>query len=307
MGMLDGRVAIVTGGGRGIGRSHCLELAAHGATVVVNDLGVGVHGERDATGSPAEQVVEEIKTAGGTAVADPTSVTDWAGTAALVEETVGRFGRLDILVNNAGVVRDRMLTALSEEDLDTVLAVHVKGSVALTAHACRYWRGVVKSGGTVSGRVINTTSGTGLRGNVGQVPYGAAKAAVANLTLIAAMEVARYGVTVNAISPVAYTRMIATIPAMAGYQPDARWDRLDPGNSSPLVAWLASVESGWLTGQVLRIDGGTVWRMQPWTSTGSGYRARSGERLDPAELGAGLSRLYGVLPDGLAGLVTGEE
>jgi len=306
VGMLDGRVAIVTGGGRGIGRSHCLELAAHGATVVVNDLGVGVHGEA-ADGSPAEQVVAEIVAKGGRALADGTSVNDWAGTQALVEQTVDRFGRLDVLVNNAGIVRDRMLTALTEEDLDAVLAVHVKGAVALTAHACRFWRGVAKADGAVSGRVINTTSGTGLRGNLGQVPYGAAKAAVANLTLIAAMEMARYGVTVNAISPVAYTRMVATMPSMAGYQPETGWDRLDPGNSSPLVAWLASEQSGWLTGQVLRVDGGAVWRMQPWTSLGSPYQSLSGKRLDAAELGEGLRRLYGVLPDGLAGLVASKE
>ncbi len=195
---------------------------------------------RRAALSPAESVVLEIEKAGGTAVADGTSVTDWSGIRDLVARTVGDHGHLDAVVNNAGIVRDRMLTSLTEEDFDAVLAVHLKGTFTLTKHACDHWRSAAKAGGAVSGRVINTTSGTGLRGNLGQVPYGAAKAGIANLTLIAAMDMARYGVTVNAISPVAYTRMVATMPSMAGYVPDETWDALDPGNSSPVVAWLAS-------------------------------------------------------------------
>jgi NAD(P)-dependent dehydrogenase (short-subunit alcohol dehydrogenase family) len=163
---------------------------------------------------------------------------------------------------------------------------------------------VAKAGGSVTGRVVNTTSGTGLRGNLGQIPYGAAKSAIANLTLIAAMDMARYGVTVNAISPVAYTRMVATMPSMAGYEPDDDWDALDPGNSSPVVAWLASEGSGWLSGQVLRVDGRTVSRLEPWTVTGS-FGSRSGGRLEVDEIGAGLRGIYGTFPDGLAGLRVG--
>jgi NAD(P)-dependent dehydrogenase (short-subunit alcohol dehydrogenase family) len=299
-GMLAGRVAIVTGGGRGIGRRHAIELASQGATVVVNDLGVGVHGE-DPTESPADEVVADIDGAGGTAVSDGTSVTDWDGIAGLIARTVDDFGRLDIIVNNAGIVRDRMITSLSEDDWDAVIAVHVKGTFTVTKHACDHWRAVAKAGGEVSGRVINTTSGTGLFGNIGQSPYGAAKAAIANLTIITAMEMQRYDVTANAISPLAATRMAATSTAMAGYDGSDRWDRLDPGNSSPVVAWLASKESGWLTGQVLRVDGNSVQRVKTWELTGEQYIARGGERLDVSEIGTAMRLLYGVVPAGIPG------
>ena len=298
--LLDGRVAIVTGGGRGIGRCHAMELAAHGATVVVNDLGVGVHGE-DSSESPADDVVAEITAAGGTAVSDGTSVTDWGGVADLVARTVNDFGRLDVVVNNAGIVRDRMITSLSEDDWDAVIAVHVKGTFTVTKHACDHWRTVAKAGGEVSGRIINTTSGTGLFGNIGQSPYGAAKAAIANFTIITAMEMQRYDVTANAISPLAATRMAATSTAMASYETGSGWERLDPGNSSPVVAWLASAESGWLTGQVLRIDGNSVQRVKTWELTGDQYVARGGERLDAAEIGGAMRLLYGVVPAGIPG------
>jgi NAD(P)-dependent dehydrogenase (short-subunit alcohol dehydrogenase family) len=300
VGMLDGRVAIVTGGGRGIGRRHCLELAAHGAAVVVNDVGAGVHGE-DGSESPAEQVVAEIEGLGGKSLANRTSVTDWDGVAALVADTVSTFGRLDVVVNNAGIVRDRMITSLAVDDWDAVIAVHLKGTFTVTKHACHYWRSVAKAGGEVSGRIINTTSGAGLMGNVGQAAYGAAKAAIASLTMVTGMEMGRYGVTANAISPIAFTRMVATMPSMSDYRPDADWDRLDPGNSSPVVAWLASAESGWLTGQVLRIDGNTVQRMRPWEVDDRAYTARSGKRLDAAEVETAVKLLYHVLPAGIPG------
>lgn len=294
-GMLEGRVAIVTGGGRGIGREHCLELAAHGASVVVNDLGVAVDG-RDAGESPADAVVAEIEAAGGRAVADGTDVTDYDAVAELIARTVERFGRLDAVVNNAGIVRDRMIVSSSEADWDAVMAVHVKGTFAVTKHACDHWRAVAKAGGRVTGRIVNTTSGIGLFGRVGQSAYGAAKAAIANLTIITAMEVQRYGVTANAISPLALTRMLATRPDVGGEHTDA-WDRLDPGNSSPVVAWLASEESGWLTGQVLRVDGNTICRMQPW-QMGAAYVSRSGERLQADEVGRAAQKLFQVAPVG---------
>src|SRR5580704_4300231 len=220
MSLLDSKVAIVTGGGRGIGRAHCLALAAHGAAVVVNDPGSGLHGE--STGeTPAEAVAAEITAAGGRAVADHSSVTDWAATEKLIALAVAEFGHLDVVVNNAGILRDRMLFSMTEDDFDAVIAVHLKGTFAMTRHACAYWReeakrGTGKRGGEVGGRIINTTSGTGLFGTVGQANYGAAKAGIISLTTIAAMEMARYGVTVNAISPIALTRMtdgIGVLPA----------------------------------------------------------------------------------------------
>lgn len=300
MGLLDGRVAIVTGGGRGIGRAHALELAAHGATVVVNDLGVGVHGEA-ATESPAEAVVAEIAAAGGAAVADGASVTDWQGMRALLAATVERFGRLDAVVNNAGIVRDRMITSLEEDDWDAVIAVHLKGTFTLTKHACDHWRAEAKRGGRVTGRIINTSSGAGLLGNPGQAPYGTAKAAIAGLTIITALEMQRYGVTANAVSPWARTRMTGSLAAASAEPAEARgWDPLDPGNSSPVVAWLASEDSGWLSGQVLRISGNTIWRMLPWAVDEHGYRAQGGERLQATEVGAAVRGLYGTLPLGIA-------
>jgi NAD(P)-dependent dehydrogenase (short-subunit alcohol dehydrogenase family) len=304
--MLEGRVVIVTGGGRGIGRSHCLELHAHGATVVVNDLGVSLRGEigAESAGTPADEVVGEIEAAGGIALADATSVTDWDGVAGLIGRTVARFGRLDAIVNNAGIIRDRMLTSLSEEDWDTVVSVHLKGTFNLTKHACDHWRAVAKAGGAVNGRVVNTTSGTGLFGNVGQTNYGAAKAAIANLTMITAMEMDRYGVTCNAISPIARTRMTSGVAPVQDDPPGTRWDPLDPGNSSPVVAWLTSASSGWLTGAVLRVDGDTVQRVRPWeVDPQTQYRSKAGGRLDLNELDAGMRKAFGVLPRGTASAV----
>ena len=226
MGMLDGRVVIVTGGGRGLGRAHCLELARHGATVVVNDLGVGLHGE-SGDRSPADEVVAEITHSGGAATADGTSVTDFTATDQLVERTVATHGRLDAVVNNAGIVRDRIMTAMTEEDFDLVVAVHLKGTFNVSRHACAHWKRLAKAGERVSGRIVNTTSGAGLFGNVGQANYGPAKAAIASLTMITAMEMERYGVTANAVSPLARTRMTAGLPAMLE-TPSGAWDRFDP-------------------------------------------------------------------------------
>jgi NAD(P)-dependent dehydrogenase (short-subunit alcohol dehydrogenase family) len=307
MGLLAGRVVLVTGGGRGIGRSHCLELAGHGATVVVNDLGVGVQGD-SADETPARQVVGEIESAGGTAIADSTSVTDFEGVGSLVKRVVAQFGRIDAVVNNAGILRDGMLTSMSEDDWDVVIATHLKGTFAVTKHACDYWRATAKAGQPVSGRVVNTTSGTGLFGNVGQANYGAAKAAIAAFTVITAMEMDRYHVTVNAISPLARTRMTESILGGPGGPGEGAggegWDKFDPANSSPVVAWLVSERSGWLSGAILRVDGNEIQRVRPWeVDAGTVFRAPHEGRVEADEIDAGLRRAYCVLPRGTSGLV----
>lgn len=298
MGILDDKVAIVTGGGRGLGRAHCLALAEAGATVVVNDLGSGVHGEQTGD-SPADDVVTEITKLGGRAVANHGSVTDWAATEAMVADTVAEFGRLDIVVNNAGIVRDRMLFSMSEAEFDAVIAVHLKGTFALTRHACAYWREASKRGERVAGRVINTTSGTGLFGNTGQSNYGAAKAGIAGLTVITALEMRKYGVTANAISPIATTRMTADLPVGRSESSEDGFDPRDPANASGVVVYLASDAADWLTGQVLRVDGHRLNRLQGWTVAGV-HPSRSGGALTPEELIDVVPQLYGVAPAGRA-------
>ncbi|HEX4530806.1 MAG TPA: SDR family NAD(P)-dependent oxidoreductase [Acidimicrobiia bacterium] len=296
--LLQDRVAIVTGGGRGIGRQHCLELARQGARVLVNDPGVGLRGEAEpdsAPGGPADDVAAAILATGGVAIADHSSVTSWDACAALVARAVDEFGRLDVVVNNAGILRDRMITSMSEADFDLVLAVHLKGTFSMTKHACDHWRAVGKAGGANSARIVNTTSGAGMFGNVGQSAYSAAKAAIANLTMVTALEMHRFQVTANAISPVAATRM--TPNATRAGNDD--WDSMDPANSSPVVAYLASEHSGWLTGQVVRVEGNVVRRARTWTLEPDEYVAASGTRLDASELVEGMRRLYGTMPAGL--------
>jgi NAD(P)-dependent dehydrogenase (short-subunit alcohol dehydrogenase family) len=296
MGLLDGKVAIVTGGGRGLGRAHCLQLAAHGAAVVVNDPGSGLHGEQMAD-RPADVVAAEITEAGGRALADHGSVTDWAATEKLVNRAVGEFGRLDIVVNNAGIIRDRMLFSMSEDEFDAVIAVHLKGTFAMTRHACAYWRERAKRGERSGGRIINTTSGTGLFGTVGQANYGAAKAGIVSLTTITALEMGRYGVTANAISPIALTRMTQGITSVVDAPTPDGFDPRDPANASGLVVYLASDASAWLTGQVFRVDGGRVQRLRGWTAAGE-YQSKSGMAVEPEELITGLPELYGSAPAG---------
>jgi NAD(P)-dependent dehydrogenase (short-subunit alcohol dehydrogenase family) len=307
MSLLDGKVAIVTGGGRGLGRAHCLALAAHGAAVVVNDPGAGLHGE--STGeTPAEAVAAEITAAGGRAIADHCSVTDWGATEKLVARAATEFGHLDVVVNNAGILRDKMLFSMTEDDFDAVVAVHLKGTFAMTRHACAYWREEAKRGGGRGGRIVNTTSGTGLFGTVGQANYGAAKAGIVSLTTITALEMARYGVTANAISPIALTRMTGGIPGVAGGSPvpggtvpggtgPEGFDPQDPANASGLVVYLASDASAWLTGQVFRVHGSRVQRLRGWRAAGE-YRSKSGGAVQPGELVAGLPEVYGTAPAG---------
>ncbi|HXY91137.1 MAG TPA: SDR family NAD(P)-dependent oxidoreductase [Acidimicrobiia bacterium] len=300
--LLDGRVVIVTGGGRGLGRSHCLELAAQGATVVVNDAGVALSGEQGDSDTPAAAVVGMIESAGGRAISDASSVSDWDAMRSLVARTVETFGRLDAVVNNAGILRGREITTLTEADFDRVIDVHLKGTLTLTKHACDHWLEVSGSGGDVTGRVVNTTSGAGLIGNAGSVAYGSAKAGIAALTMIVAMEMEPYGVTANAISPVARTRMTehAAYPGARDAVEPGQWHPLDPENASPVVAWLVSAESGWLSGAVLRIVGNTLMRMTPWAADeSSAYQARSGGRLDVDEIGRAARHMFGTLPRGL--------
>src|SRR6266496_1228455 len=259
---LNGKVAIVTGAGRGIGRSHALALAAAGAKVVVNDLGAGVAGEGSDPG-PAEQVVEEIRAAGGEASTNGENVADFAGAERLVQQAIDEFGRLDILVNNAGILRDRMLVNITEDEWDAVIAVHLKGHLAPTRHAAAHWRERSKAGEEVRARVINTSSPSGVFGNVGQANYGAAKAGIAGFTLIVAQELQRYGVTVNCLAPNARTRMTEDVFDMGG--PSEGFDPLDPSNMAPLVVALSADEAQGITGQVFHVWGGAINALQGWS------------------------------------------
>jgi NAD(P)-dependent dehydrogenase (short-subunit alcohol dehydrogenase family) len=269
MGALDGRVAIITGAGRGIGREHALLFAAEGAKVVVNDLGGGLDGStQEAT--PAEEVVAEITAAGGRAIANHDNVATWDGGERLIHAAIEAFGDLHVLVNNAGILRDRVLVNLSEEDWDAVINVHLKGHFVPTRHAATYWREQAKAGKVVKASVINTSSTSGLLGNVGQSNYGAAKSGIASFSLIIAEELGRYGVRVNAIAPAARTRMTESTPGLSDYvvkPADASiFDVWDPANISPLVATLA-MEDCAATGQVFFVQGGTVRKFQNWTMT----------------------------------------
>lgn len=282
--LLEGRVAIVTGAGRGIGRAHALELARHGAKVVVNDYGVSLAGE-DTDDSPAHEVVAEIEAMGGEAVVNGADVADFAAAEAMVRQAIDTFGGLDILVNNAGFVRDRMLVNTSEEEWDAVIRVHLKGHFAPLRHAGAYWRAESKEGRQRVARVINTSSGAGLQGSIGQATYSAAKAGIAGLTLVAAAEMGRYGVTVNAIAPVAKTRMTEgafDTSAMAL-----------PEDNSPIVAWLASEESGDVTGRVIEIDGSKLTVENGWAH---GPSVSADGRWDAAEVGPSLRKLLADAP-----------
>ena len=277
----EGRVVIVTGAGRGIGREHALELGRQGARVVVNDLGVALDG-RSTGESPGEQVVAEIRADGGQAFANGADVADWAQTQALVAQTLERYGRLDAVVNNAGFVRDRMFVSCSEEEWDAVMRVHVKGHFCLSHHAAEHWRNESKAGRPPDARIVNTSSGAGLQGSVGQSAYSAAKAAIATLTLVQAVELARYGVTANAIAPSARTRMTEGVFAERMRAPESGFDAMDPANIAPLVVWLASAESADVTGRVFEVEGGKISVADGWRS---GPAIDRGGRWDPAELG----------------------
>jgi NAD(P)-dependent dehydrogenase (short-subunit alcohol dehydrogenase family) len=277
-GLCEGRVVVVTGAGRGIGRSHALAFAAEGAHVVVNDVDI----------EPAQEVADEI---GGVANAD--DIADWAGAQRLVATAVDAFGRLDVLVNNAGFLRDRMLVNLSEAEWDAVIRVHLKGHFAPLRHAAAYWRDRSKAGEQVDARVIMTTSGAGLLGSVGQSNYVAAKAGIAGLTVVAAAELARYGITVNAIAPAARTRMTEQVFAATMAAPEDGFDAMSPDNVSPLVVWLGSAESKDVTGRVFEVEGGLVSVADGWRH---GPARNKGARWEPAELGPVVATLLAESP-----------
>jgi NAD(P)-dependent dehydrogenase (short-subunit alcohol dehydrogenase family) len=289
MGALDGRVAIITGAGRGIGREHALLFAAEGAKVVVNDLGGAVDGSGDDR-TAAEQVVAEITAAGGEAIANDDDVADWAGGKRLIDSAVDAFGELHVLVNNAGILRDRVLVNMTEEDWDSVIHVHLKGHFVPTRHAAAYWREQSKAGREVKAAVINTSSTSGLLGNPGQTNYGAAKAGLGAFTVIAAQELIRYGVRVNAIAPAARTRMTESTPGLSDIVKAPGEDQFDvwnPANISPLVAYLAT-EGCPATGRVFFVQGGTVRTFTNWTM---GDTIEKSDRWTVAELQAEMPRL----------------
>ena len=266
MGALDGRVAIITGSGRGIGREHALLFAQEGAKIVVNDLGGAIDGSGDDR-TPAQQVVDEIKAMGGEAVANADNVADWEGGQRLIQTAIEAFGDLHILVNNAGILRDRVLVNMTEEEWDAVIHVHLKGHFVPTRFAAAYWREQTKAGNAIKANVINTSSTSGLIGNAGQTNYGAAKAGIAAFSVIAAMELERYGVRVNAIAPAARTRMTVATPGLSEIvkapEDASRFDIWDPANVSPMVAYLAT-ENLPFTGRVFFVQGGKVQNMTPW-------------------------------------------
>jgi NAD(P)-dependent dehydrogenase (short-subunit alcohol dehydrogenase family) len=291
MGMLDGKVAVITGAGRGIGRGEALLFAGQGARVVVNDLG----GEWDGTGAdtrPAAQAVEEIRAAGTEAVPHFDDVSEESGAESLIRLALDTWGRLDAVVNNAGILRDRMIFNMSVAEWDAVIKVHLRGHFLVTRAACEHWRDRSKAGEHVSGRIINTTSTSGILGNAGQSNYGAAKAGIAAFTQIVAMEMQRYGVTVNAIAPGARTRM--TEKSFGDLRvPEGEFDVLAPENIAPLVAYLASDEAAPITGQVFGVQGGLIQLYQGWTPVAE---LAKDDRWTPGELADRIDELFGDRP-----------
>ncbi|CCA90244.1 SDR family oxidoreductase [Novosphingobium sp. PP1Y] len=280
MGICEGRVAIVTGAGNGLGKAYALGLAAEGCRLVVNDLGVGTHGEDGETRGAAERVVDEIRAMGGEAVANTDDVAEWDAGKRMVEAALDNFGELHAVVNNAGFVRDRMFFTCSPEEWDAVIRVHLRGHFCTSRHAAEYWRGRSKAGKPVDGRIINTTSGAGLQGSVGQSAYSTAKGGIATLTLVQAAELARLGVTANALAPNARTRMTDT-GAFDMDVKDGEFDVFAPENMAPLVSYLVSAQSKGVTGQVFELKGGEIFLSQGWTDSPS---IDKGARFEPGEL-----------------------
>ena len=282
-GICEGRVAVVTGAGRGIGRGHAIELARQGAKVVVNDLGSDVDGNGSSSG-PGDEVVELIRSEGGEAVANSDDIADWDGAGRLIRTAIDTFGGLDVLINNAGILRDRRLVNMTIDEWDAVIRVHLRGTFAPTRWAAAYWRDRSKAGEANDARIINTSSSSGIYGNVGQTNYGAAKAGIAAFTVIAAKELGRYGVTVNALAPGARTRMTEKLQQARGVQAarEGEFDPRHPDNVAPLAAWLASAESAGVTGRVFNVAGGKISVAEGWHA---GPRADRDGRWDPAELG----------------------
>ncbi len=291
MGALDGRVAIITGAGRGLGREHALLFAAEGAKVVVNDLGGDSHGE-GADATPAQQVVAEIQAMGGEAVVNGDNVADWAGAEHLVRQAIDSFGDLHVLVNNAGILRDRVVVNMTEQEWDAVINVHLKGHFAPTHFAANHWRDQTKAGVDVKASIIHTSSTSGVFSNPGQANYGAAKSGIATLSQICAKELTRYGVRSNAICPGARTRLTLETPGLGDMVkiPEEGFDVWDPANVSPFVAYLATADCPF-TGETFMVQGGSVQRVQSWTPA---QKIDRGDRWTVAELAAEAS---GLVPD----------
>ncbi len=291
MGILDGKVAVVTGAGHGVGRGEAVELAQEGARVVVNDLGGSVTGQ-GADKRPADEVVEVIRSRGGEAVANYDDVADWSGAKNLVDQAVEAFGKLDVVVNNAGILRDKMLFSMTEEDFDAVIRVHLKGTFATTHHASVYWREQSKAGHQPRAAIVNTVSSAGLQGNVGQANYGAAKAGIASLTIITSLEMSRYGVRANAIAPGGMTRMSGSIVKDLELKEPEEYEEfnpMNPGNSAPMVAWLASDQAMHVTGQVFRAVGSNIAHYIPWTLGESIEPAKGPDKWNPADIGPAVN------------------
>lgn len=286
-GICEGRVVIITGAGRGIGRAHALAFAAEGAKVVVNDLGVSLGGEGGGKG-PADEVVDEIKAAGGEAIANGADISDFTQAGELVKQAIDTFGDLHVVVNNAGIVRDRMFVSCSEEEWDLTMKVHLKGHFATANNACAYWRNKSKGGEDPDARIINTSSGAGLQGSVGQSAYSTAKGGIATLTLVQATELARYGVTSNAIAPSARTRMTEEVFSEMMAAPDSGFDAMAPENISPLIVWLGSSESRDVTGRIFEVAGGKISVADGWRQ---GPEVDKGDRWDPAEVGSAVRQV----------------
>jgi NAD(P)-dependent dehydrogenase (short-subunit alcohol dehydrogenase family) len=282
-GICDGRVVIITGAGRGLGRAHALEFARQGARVVVNDVGAELDGSGGSSG-PAGEVVDAIRAMGGAAIANGDDVSDYDGSKHLLDAAIQQWGDVHVIVNNAGILRDRMIFNMTVEDFDAVIRVHLRGTWCMSHHAAVYWRDKSKDGTPVDARIINTSSPAGLYTSMGQTNYGPAKAGIANMTVILAAELGRYGVTVNAISPGARTRMTETIrrPNAVSAPAEGAFDAGDPSNISPLLVWLASTEAKDVTGRVFNVRGGQISVAEPWHA---GPLADKNERWDPAELG----------------------
>jgi NAD(P)-dependent dehydrogenase (short-subunit alcohol dehydrogenase family) len=306
MGIVEGKVAVVTGAGRGVGRGEAMELAAQGARVIVCDPGSSSKG-KGSDKRPADDTVAIIQDRDGDAVAIYEDISTWSGAENAVRAAIDTYGGLDVVVNNAGILRDALITKMTEAEWDAVIAVHLKGTMAMTHHACAYWYAESKAGRQRRAAIVNTVSSAGLQGNIGQANYGAAKAGIAGLTVITALEGARYGVRANAIAPGGATRMVneamPSIPVReADEVPDGTFERLNPGNSAPMVAWLSSDEALLVSGQVFRAVGNEIAHYLGWHIGPSTTNKVKGEdaRWDPARIGGALAKdVFGLQPGGL--------
>jgi NAD(P)-dependent dehydrogenase (short-subunit alcohol dehydrogenase family) len=302
MGILDGKVAIVTGAGHGVGRGEAVELADQGARVVVNDLGGAVSGG-GGDKRVADEVVDAIKKRGGEAVANYDDVSDFNGAKNIINTAIEAFGKLDVLVNNAGILRDKMIFSMAEEDFDAVIRVHLKGTFAMTHHAANYWRDQSKAGNQPRAAIVNTVSSAGLQGNVGQANYGSAKAAIAALTVISSLELANYGVRANAVAPGGMTRMSgAVVKDVELKEPEQyeEFNAMNPGNSAPMVAWLASDQASHVTGQVFRAVGDSITHYVGWTLGAEITTPKGPRKWDPAEIGDQVNAsIFHCRPGGL--------